>query len=367
MWTESFKKRLQETLPPSSAALMMAFIEVAQSTEDTNVATASKQAVLNALAAKEGRELEADALRQRVQTIRNTLKSEPALQIEGAAPFSLQLTKHSMTLTWSEGAQNWLKRQRTRAAVTRSGQADMQTSIGDAEHVTGEFELPLHYVFLSHNWEAEQFNKKLDAFYALLKDSLSKLPSRWVHQFEVKIIYDRGDGFHSKAFTSDQIDELCEKASFAIFMTSAGWCKSPACQQEKGHFFSRPEVGSQKPYLCIQLLGDRNDLGPDYTDWLIWPSKEPKTCKNAKNLLELMNKSAATQSDFVSAIRDEICDFLEKLGGPPRPAPPEKPPRRTRSVYEILLEQGQKFEADIPQGHRLEGEFSREDGDDHAA
>ncbi|MCP4303856.1 MAG: NACHT domain-containing protein, partial [bacterium] len=367
-WMTEFRAAMRDEITPAAGRLLDAILGCAELRDSANNEWAApKDEVLSALEMAKGQQLNAAALRQRLQTIRNAIDSVEALKVDGEPAVTVKSEKHAFVVKWREGAQDYIQRGKTRAAVGDSGHADYQISVGAAKPIAAELQPPApHYVFLSHNWESDNVNRILDEFGELLGNKLRKLPARWARRFAVDLIYDRGGGFHSRASFEDQIDELCSKSSYGIFMTSDGWCRSMLCQQEASHFRSKKTVGNQTAYICVQFLGNRDDLPHDYDSLPILPSSRGKDFPGCKNLLEVWDRSESVKDNFVSAIRDEICAFLENVD------PPETDPGSARSRKHLQKVRDQlashvHFSPDTASAHRIETHFSVEDGDDNQA
>ena len=216
----------------------------------------------------------------------------------------------------NEAAEQKLKSAATREALSKSGRDDLKSNLGNMLPVESEFEIPTHYVFVSHNWEDEERNKILDAFVEDLARSCSKLPAKWAREFKIEIKYDRRGAFHGKADFSSQAIDLCQQSAFALFMVSNGWCQSKACQEEAEQFWDRGI--NTNSFLVIQLTNKREELPEKYKK----PPNYPQCNKDwtkLPNLVHLWNESLPVQEAFVDHIRDEICSFLEGYDGPPPP------------------------------------------------
>ena len=108
----------------------------------------------------------------------------------------------------------------------------------------------------------------------------------------------------------------------------------------------------------MQLLGDRKDLPAEYRKLPNLPSSRGGDFGGCKNLLEIWNHPESLKDDFVSAIRDEICEYLEQL---PSIDPGQL---RLQSIRDHIARRVH-FKLDLEKARRVEAHFTLEDGDDH--
>jgi len=94
-WMENFRATLRDELSPAAQRLLDAILDLAELRDDaTNEWAASKDSVLSALEATEGKRLDGAACRQRLQTIRKAIDASDLLKIDGTAAVTIKSEKH---------------------------------------------------------------------------------------------------------------------------------------------------------------------------------------------------------------------------------------------------------------------------------
>ncbi len=355
---EHIRKATRDALPPASFRLLDAILKHAvQSGSDAFAATAIKARVIEDIEALEGKRIDRDALRQRLQTIRNLLRDSPILQVQGEPILTVKSAVETFSLRWAEGAAEQMGLDRTRQAVMASGREDYVSNVGLIEPVEANFEVPTHKVFVSHNWEIEAINQILDSFVDDLREQLRKPPAAFAGKFAVEIHYDRHGAMNGGASWDDQMDRLCQQSSMAIFATSNGWCHSKPCQREADHFRHRPAVGGHNAYIQVQLCNRRSELTEPYKSHPTYPQFLADYTK-FENLLDISTLDVAKRMKFIETVRDQIFRFLAGLPGPPT----SDEPRRVPDLKARLLRQSHM--PDVTSGRRVTGEFTQGEGDD---
>ena len=282
--------------------------------------------------------------------------------MDGWPCLTLKSTKYAFLVIWSDGAREKLGLADTRKAVVQSGHDDYQTNMGGTEPVTATLAIPVHRVLLSHNWEHPEIDEILDEFAKALVAKLRKLPAKYAGKFTAKLLYDRNGDIHGRATFDDQIDRLCMRASMAVFMTSNGWIQSPSCQREARHFERRREDGKDNPFVYVQFCDHRRDLPKAFEKMPIFPAASGEFGK-FQNLLELWSAPVHTRDKFVAFIRDQICEYLLAL-----PGPPESPEGSTSPAQRLKDWLAQHHHApDVAAGKRIRAHVTADKGDDRDA
>ncbi|MFN4090558.1 MAG: NACHT domain-containing protein, partial [Alphaproteobacteria bacterium] len=359
------RARLGDHLPPAACRLLEIILRSAiVSAANPLEMSANKDMVLTELAREEGSRPDDGAVRQRLQTIRTLLKTDTAFRVNGQPCLTVKSSKYAFLVTWAEGAREKLGLAKTREAVIQSGHDDYRINMGQMEPVTANLAVSAHEILLSHKWENRQINEILDDFVKDLQAKLANLPAKYAGKFTAKLLYDRNGDMHGRAMFYEQIDRLCTRAAMAVFMTSNGWIGSPACQREARHFKRRCEDGKDNPFVHVQLCDDRSGLPEEYLQIPIYPSVASEF-GDYSNLLELWVAPAHIRDRFVAAIRDQICEFLLTLPGPPESPEGSTSPNEAQKLKDWLARS--HHAPDVATGKRIRAHLTADEGDDRAA
>ena len=361
-WLKVELAKLKDDLPPAVSRFIGAIADLASQSEISgNLIEISKDQVLAKIKDIESNEPSSDTIRKRLQLFREALQDAQSVLVEGTPYFSIYSRKNVFVIEVNEAAEQKLKSATTREALSKSGRNDLKSNLGNMLPVQSEFEIPTHYVFVSHNWEDEERNKILDAFAEDLTRSCSKLPARWAREFKIDIKYDRRGAFHGRADFSSQAMELCEQSAFALFLVSSGWCQSKPCQEEAEQFRARGT--DPNSFLVIQFTGKRDDLTDEFRTPPNYPQFKKEWIK-LPNLIHLWQENLPVREAFVDHIRDEICSFLEGYDGPHRPKPRNMPEKAKQQEHLTLRKLTPKINSEIDSAHLIETQFSQSGGDD---
>ena len=241
-------------------------------------------------------------------------------------------------------------------AVAEAAQQDKTFEEDDL--VESRIAIPTYQVMISHGWEDGAVEGILDQFVDKLEVRLKNLPQHFRDQFAVRVWFDRKN-MHSRAKPDAQTDPACKASAFAILMTSDKWSASPACQREFRYFKDHNLSESTRPFLRIQLSGDPADQDAEFDshpclpNW--WRSE-------FKTLLELWENGYESDKDvFTTNVRKEICEHLEKFGGPGNdPEPSGQRPISASRLRDIDFTKASML-TDIPEEHTIETQFLSED------
>ena len=307
-------------LPPKPQALLVAlFASIDDDPAEDGRHVVDKADVVERLRRAEGAELSPEAMRQRIQTVRNRLaaatEDEPPL-------FELKSSKHHLTLDWSESALAAWRSRRVQRTVS-------EAALEDRLHMTGEtiepqFSVPEYQVFVSHGWESEEVESVVDDFIDTLSGKLQALPETFRDRFRVSLWIDR-ERVHGRSADFDtQTVPACEASAFGLFLMSAKWCGSRGCQAEARVFEQRNTEHAQ-PYLGIVLTGTRTEIDRRWQSMPLHPLGGDFAQHD--NLLTLWSRGdLPTRDQFAAAIRDEICEHLAQFGNA-QPSPVAGPPQ----------------------------------------
>ena len=260
-----------------------------------------------------------DIVRQYLSQFRKAMKTREGISGKEKPSIDIKSQKYSFKITISEATIAKEKRTFSSETLSSGGYQDFKNHYKNIDPVNPRLFEPKQAlkVFVSHCWEVnDEHNTILDKFVAQLSGKLKALPNQWRDQFAVERIYGRDGSFHARAEFRQQMKELCDQSHFALFMVNNEWEGSEACQYEANHFKALPKLDNQNPFLLIQFTGERDDLSKDYKTLPNLPSYQTKWT-SYPNLLSLWERGdRSTRDAFVAHIRDQVCEYLEKI--PPR-------------------------------------------------
>ena len=352
---------LGEHVGRADLRLFEAILECAPSNLDASkpILSLDKDQVLNSLREIEGKDVSAEVVRSRIRNLNVALTviGRDFYNIEEAI-LTVRSQKDSIVLELPPPAVRLAERDNMKRALAKAAKQDNVIDEGDA--VESRFALPITYqVMISHGWEDKEVEKILDNFVEKLDQKLSNLPRYFRDQFSVRVWFDRKD-MNARAEFKQQTDVACKQSKFAVFMTSDRWCASQPCQREYKHFKHRNFPEGARPFILIQLSGNPEDLGAEFTGHPCFPHHWDR---NFTTLLELWEKGdEADKDNFTTRVRKEICDHLEKFGGlrnDPEPTGQKQPAAdpRLRDIYSA----GTSIRRDIPEEKAIETRFISDD------
>ena len=352
---------LGEHVGRADLRLFEAILKCAPSNLDASkpILSLDKDQVLNSLREIEGKDVSAEVVRSRIRNLNVALTviGRDFYNIEEAI-LTIRSQKDSIVLELPPPAVRLAERDNMKRALAKAAKQDNAIDEGDA--VESRFALPITYqVMISHGWEDKEVEKILDNFVEKLDQKLSNLPRYFRDQFSVRVWFDRKD-MNARAEFKQQTDVACKQSKFAVFMTSDRWCASQPCQREYKHFKHRNFPEGARPFILIQLSGNLEDLGAEFTGHPCFPHQWNR---NFTTLLELWEKGdEADKDNFTTRVRKEICDHLEKFGGlsnDPEPTGQKQPAAdpRLRDIYSA----GTSIRRDIPEEKAIETRFISDD------
>ncbi|MFZ1681431.1 MAG: NACHT domain-containing protein [Rhizobiaceae bacterium] len=343
------REQIETLLGPAPLNLFDAIAAVAKETEGDK-AFAEKAAVMARLKASEGVQPAANTLSQRLVQINAATKAQKV---------DFRSRKAGFEIRFAPGAIGSAVRERTRAAIARSTEADTQLPEGFLQQPRATRLLPTYSVFISHAWESKENEAKVDAFVEMLEHKLHFLPPKHADRFAIRLYFDRKD-MHGRSTTFEgQTDPACRGAHLAIFLLSDKWYSSPGCRSEAEHFKTDGVLDGAR-VIKIQTSGRRSDGDSAIVGGPVYPELWKPT---RKTLLDLFTNGRQTERQaFVERIRDDILAALEKAGPPEggapapggrggrirasKPIPPATPLERFRALagdherHELIVQTG---------------------------
>ena len=303
-----------------------------------------KAQVLAALREIEGKDVSPEVVRSRIRHL-NAALIAIGRDVYGLneAVMSISSRKDSIVLELSSAAAGHIETGNIKKVVAEAAQQDKTFEEDDL--VESRIAIPTYQVMISHGWEDDAVEGILDQFVDKLEGRLKHLPQHFRDQFAVRVWFDRKN-MNSRAKSDAQTDPACEASAFAIFMTNDKWSASQACQREFRHFKDHNLSESTRPFLRIQLSGDSADQDAEFDSHPClphWWKPEFTT------LLELWeNGSEADKDAFTTHVRKEICEHLEKFGGPVTDPEPSGQRQPISALRDIDFDKASMFR-DIPE------------------
>ena len=349
----TLQAHLGEHVGKADLRLFEAILAHAPPDLDANQSTLrlNKARVLAALREIEGKDVSPEVVRSRIRHLNGAFPAigRDVYGLEGAV-MTISSRKESIVLELSSAAAGLIETDNMKKVVAEAAQQDKTFEEDDL--VESRIAIPTYQVMISHGWEDDAVEAILDQFVNKLKGRLENLPRHLRDQFAVRVWFDR-ENMNSRAKPDAQTDPACKASAFAIFMTSDKWSASQACQREFRHFKDRNLSESTRPFLRIQLSGDSADQDAEFDSHPClphWWKPEFTT------LLELWeNGSEADKDAFTTHVRKEICEHLEKFGGPvtdPEPSGQRRPISAPR-LRDIDFAKASMLR-DIPEGQTIE-------------
>ena len=356
----TLQHHLSEHVGRANLRLFEAILAHAPSDLDVNQTTLhlGKAQVLAALRKIEGKDVSPEVVRSRIKHLNKALIAigRDVYGLEGAV-MTISSRKDSIVLELSSAAAELIETDKIKKAVAEAAQQDK--TFEESDLVESRIAIPTYQIMISHGWEGGAVDDILKQFVNKLKGKFEHLPQRFRDQFAVRVWVDYED-MHPRSTFDDQVDKACKGSAFAIFITNDKWFASEPCQREYQHFAERRLPDGVRPFLLIQLSGDPADQDAEFRSQPclpLWWKSEFKT------LLELWEKGyEADKDNFTTCVRKEICEHLEKFGGPvTNPEPTGK--RQSISaprLRDIDFTKASMFR-DIPEEQTIETKFLSED------
>ena len=351
---------LSEHVGKADLRLFEAICAHAPSDLDANQTTLHlhKAQVLAALREIEGKDVSPEVVRSRIRHLNAALIAigRDVYDLEGAV-MTVSSRKDRIVLHLSSAAAELIETDELKKVVAEGAQQDK--TFEESDLVESRIAIPTYQIMISHAWEGGAVDDILKQFVDKLKDKLENLPQRFRDQFSVRVWIDYED-IHSRSTFEEQADKACEGSAFAIFITNDKWFDSESCKREYQYFAKRRLPYGVRPFLLIQLSGDPEDQDAEFRSQPclpLWWKSEFKT------LLELWEKGyEADKDNFTTCVRKEICEHLEKFGGPvtnPEPTGKRQPISAPR-LRDIDFTKASMFR-DIPEEQTIETKFLSED------
>ncbi len=299
-----------------------------------NTLSADMAAVLGTLATTEKREIGVDGALARMERL-NTALAEIGNGYTGAnGDFAiLRRDEARLILELHPDARGSVERSATRRIVGEAARAD--TVLSESQIVEPRIAPPLHQVFVSYETDDGEAEAVLDKFIEKLRSRLSQLPQRFRGSFAVRLWTARQD-LHARDLPARQAEQARSRAAFAILMASDPWFASEACAKDHRYFEDQAFPDGSRAYVLIQLSGDPSTHDEHLRDYPCLPGQWSN--KRFGTLLQLWSKGDPDDRDqFVTYVRDQICEHLACHGGPnlteAEVAPERKPDTRLREIY----------------------------------
>ena len=356
----TIQAHLSEHVGRADLRLFEAICARAPSDLDANQITLhlGKAQVLAALREIEGKDVSLEVVRSRIRHLNAALIAigRDVYGLEGAI-MTISSRKDRIVLNLSPAAAELIETDKIKKAVAEAAQQDKTFEEGDL--VESRIAISTYQIMISHGWEGGAVDDILKQFVNKLKGKFEHFPQRFRDQFAVRVWVDYED-MHPRSTFEEQADKACEGSAFAIFITNDKWFDSEPCKREYQHFAKRRLPDGVRPFLLIQLSGDPADQDAEFRSQPclpLWWKSEFKT------LLELWEKGyEADKDNFTTCVRKEICEHLEKFGGPvtdPEPTGKRQPISAPR-LRDIDFTKASMFR-DIPEEQTIETKFLSED------
>ena len=254
-----------------------------------------KAAVKSALDKREGRIVQANDFRQRVNLLNRAFDAGDVGQ---TFPLNLKVTitkPGRLRMIWNVDAEKSLSR-------VVEGNLDIITENYTESSVYDPYPVKPLKIFISHAHEDEEAEKIKDAFVSKLRLSFKNSPNpndKW------EIIYDKDDVKGTKTFDKFMEDNG-GTAKYAIFLTSNKWRKSEPCQKELAYFWDGNEHRPGRISLFLEFSNQWQKMG-GIVNWIEWKF-------DYRNLLSFWEKG--TQDDknqLIESIRDQFLSLAVSL------------------------------------------------------
>ena len=359
---------LEDNLPPAAVRLIGHILShTPQDLGNTlSVAEIPKPQVFQQLEAEPNGRPSDDTIRQYLSQFRKAMKAKEGVKGADKPSIDIKSQKYSFKVTISEAAVAKAKNAFVAETLSAGGGEDFAEHMGGIDTVSPRLvePKPTRKVFVSHCWGVvKEHDEILDEFVTQLSGKLKALPDKWRDKFSVELIYDRNGLFHARAGFEQQIRNLCAESHFALFMINSEWERSLACRSEAKHFTGLPKLDEENPFLLIQLTGKRDDLSESYKKLPNLPSYQHKWTEYP-NLLSLWEDcGVAARDDFVAHVRDQVCQYLEKIPRRDKSVDAGANPRTKNTSRNVCFDM-EAFEPDIPIEKAVEAKMQRQIGAD---
>ena len=272
-----------------------------------------KGAVKSALDKREGRIVQANDFRQRVNLLNKAFEAGDKNQ---SSPLNVKVstTKSGrLRMIWNVDTQKSLAR-------VVDGNLDIIT-----ENYTesDSYDAPLEpfKILISHAHEDEESEKIKDQFVKKLRFYFENCPKPH-HENKWEIIYDKDDVKGTETFP-EFIQTHASTAKYAIFLTSDKWHNSKPCQEELDYFWDGEARRPGRISLFLEFSNEWQEMG-GIANWIKWKFEH-------ENLLSFWEQGTQDNKNrFIQSIRDQ---FLSSAASS-KSGPPESVMQQKRIVEE---------------------------------
>ena len=272
-----------------------------------------KEAVKSALDRREGRIVQANDFRQRVNLLNKAFEAGDKNQ-GSALNVKVTTTKSGrLRMIWNVDTQKSLAR-------VVDGNLDIIT-----ENYTesDSYDAPLEpfKILISHAHEDEESEKIKDQFVKKLRFYFENCPKPH-HENKWEIIYDKDDVKGTETFP-EFIQTHASTAKYAIFLTSDKWHNSKPCQEELDYFWDGEARRPGRISLFLEFSNEWQEMG-GIANWIKWKFEH-------ENLLSFWEQGTQDNKNrFIQSIRDQ---FLSSAASS-KSGPPESVMQQKRIVEE---------------------------------
>ena len=272
-----------------------------------------KEAVKSALDRREGRIVQANDFRQRVNLLNRAFETGDKNQ---KFPLNAKVTTTKsgrLRMIWNVDTQKSLAR-------VVDGNLDIIT-----ENYTesDSYDAPLEpfKILISHAHEDEESEKIKDQFVKKLRFYFENCPKPH-HENKWEIIYDKDDVKGTETFP-EFIQTHASTAKYAIFLTSDKWHNSKPCQEELDYFWDGEARRPGRISLFLEFSNEWQEMG-GIANWIKWKFEH-------ENLLSFWEQGTQDNKNrFIQSIRDQ---FLSSAASS-KSGPPESVMQQKRIVEE---------------------------------
>ena len=272
-----------------------------------------KAAVKSALDRREGRIVQANDFRQRVNLLNKAFEAGDKNQ-GSALNVKVTTTKSGrLWMTWNVDTQKSLSR-------VVDGNLDI---IPENYTESDSYDAPLEpfKILISHAHEDEESEKIKDQFVKKLRFYFENCPKPH-HENKWEIIYDKDDVKGTETFP-EFIQTHASTAKYAIFLTSDKWHNSKPCQEELDYFWDGEARRPGRISLFLEFSNEWQEMG-GIANWIKWKFEH-------ENLLSFWEQGTQDNKNrFIQSIRDQ---FLSSAASS-KSGPPESVMQQKRIVEE---------------------------------
>ena len=256
-----------------------------------------KEAVKSALDRREGKTIEDNTFRQRINQL-NTAFATGDNDNDKDFPLNVKVTTTKsgrLWMTWNVDTQKSLSR-------VVDGNLDI---IPENYTESDSYDAPLEpfKILISHAHEDEESEKIKDEFVKKLRDAFkncSKPHDKW------EIIYDKDDVKGTETFP-EFIRTHASTAKYAIFLTSNKWRRPGPCQDELAYFWDGKARRPGRTSLFLEFSNKWQEMGGivNWIEW--WPKHNLKLKQEHQNLLSFWEEETqGNKNQLIESIRAEL-------------------------------------------------------------